>query len=321
MKRILLAVAVAALPALAQAQTGVNWAGTAGGTLGASTVTVSGFTSGATILPYDLSVPTYYSGAPLSSSQDCMDHHCDDAWTANFSPAVSGLTWYGKWTRGINSSTNNTPASYTFNHPFTILSGFSAGTINGNTLTIPGTGFHHGILQFSGSVSTLTCTSTNTWGSFQAMNLGEAPTASVGANYCGPAVANTSGSPASMGATGTASVSSNDLVLEASNMPNNSFGFFLTSLSQGFVANPGGSQGNLCLGGAIGRFVGPGQIQNSGATGAISLAVDNSMQPTPAGLVQVVAGETWNYQAWFRDSNGMGGATSNFTDGLEVTHN
>jgi len=153
------------------------------------------------------------------------------------------------------------------------------------------------------------------------MNLGEAPTASVGMNYCGPAVANTSGSPASMGASGTATVTSNDLVLEASSMPNNSFGFFLTSLSQGFVANPGGSQGNLCLGGAIGRFVGPGQIQNSGATGAISLAVDNSMQPTPAGLIQVMAGETWNYQAWFRDSNGMGGATSNFTDGLEVTHN
>ncbi len=32
----------------------------------------------------------------------------------------------------------------------------------------------------------------------------------------------------------------------------------------GFVASPNGSQGNLCLAGSIGRYVGAGQIQNSG---------------------------------------------------------
>ena len=42
------------------------------------------------------------------------------------------------------------------------------------------------------------------------------------------------------------------------------------------------------------------------------------MQPTPTGRVAINAGETWNYTAWFRDSNGMGGATSNFADGLEI---
>jgi len=144
--------------------------------------------------------------------------------------------------------------------------------------------------------------------------------AGPGTNYC-QANANSTGIAASMAATGSANVAANSLVLEANDMPNNSFGFFVTSLTQGFVANPGGSSGNLCLGGAIGRYVGPGQIKNSGGTGGISLAVDNTMHPSPTGFVMVAAGETWNYQAWFRDTTPGGPATSNFTDGLEITHN
>jgi hypothetical protein len=34
--------------------------------------------------------------------------------------------------------------------------------------------------------------------------------------------------------------------------------------------------------------------------------------------VAVNVGDTWNFQAWYRDSDGMGGATSNFTDGLSI---
>ncbi len=84
-------------------------------------------------------------------------------------------------------------------------------------------------------------------------------------------------------------------------MPINSFGFFLTSQMQGVVANRGGSQGNLCLGGAIGRFVGAGQVQNSGGVGEIQLTIDLTIHPTPTGLVPVKASETWNFSAWYRD--------------------
>ena len=83
------------------------------------------------------------------------------------------------------------------------------------------------------------------------------------------------------------------------------------------MANPGGSDGNLCLGGSIGRYVGPGQIVNSGATGSFTLPLDLTQTPTPTGLVAIAAGETWNFQAWHRDAVG-GFATSNFTDGLAV---
>ncbi len=141
----------------------------------------------------------------------------------------------------------------------------------------------------------------------------------IGTNYC-TAVANSTGSAASMSASGSGSVAANNLVLVASGLPQNAFGFFLTSRTQGFVANPGGSQGNLCLGGSIGRYVGPGQVQNSGAAGAISLAVDLTQHPTPTGFVSVQVGETWNFTAWYRDSVG-GSATSNFADGYTIVFN
>ncbi len=111
-----------------------------------------------------------------------------------------------------------------------------------------------------------------------------------------------------------------DGALFSRNLPSNAFGFFLTSLTQGFIANPGGSQGNLCLSGSIGRYVGPGQVQNSGSAGAISLAVDLTQHPNASGFVSVQIGETWNFTAWYRDSLG-GTATSNFADGLEISFN
>ena len=142
------------------------------------------------------------------------------------------------------------------------------------------------------------------------------PGGPLGMNYC-MANANSTGVAGVISATGSTLVSDNDITLVASNLPTNAFGFFLTSQSQSFVMNPGGSSGNLCLGGAIGRYVGAGQIGNTGSTGELMLAIDLTNVPQPTGSVSVIPGETWNFQAWFRDSTGTG-ATSNFTDGLQL---
>ena len=120
-----------------------------------------------------------------------------------------------------------------------------------------------------------------------------------------------------MSALGSADVAENDLVILADSLPNSSFGFFLTSQVQGFTFPVPASQGALCLDGAIGRFVGPGQIKSAGTVGAFSLTLDLSAMPTPTGLVTVAAGETWNFQAWYRDANPN--ITSNLTDGVSVT--
>lgn len=138
---------------------------------------------------------------------------------------------------------------------------------------------------------------------------------SIGTNYCGPANPNSSGMPAVIGATGSLVVADNDVTLTASQLPANQFGYFLTSLDAGFVANPGGSQGNLCLSGDIGRYV--AQVANSGAGGEIVLTLDLTQVPTPTGTTSVLAGETRRWQCWFRDDNP--GSTSNFTDGIALT--
>ncbi|MCP3918441.1 MAG: hypothetical protein GY711_23090 [bacterium] len=134
---------------------------------------------------------------------------------------------------------------------------------------------------------------------------------------CGPVVPNSTGQPGRVHVTGSTVVAVNDLTLVASQLPPRSFGFFITSQTRGFVAGAGGSQGNLCLSGQIGRFVGPGQVLSSGATGTFSLLVDLEAMPTPLFPVAVQPGETWNFQAWHRDANPT--PTSNFTDAVSVT--
>lgn len=137
-----------------------------------------------------------------------------------------------------------------------------------------------------------------------------------GMSYC-MANPNSTGAVATLTADGSAVAADNDITLTADMLPNNAFGFFITSQTQGFVMNPGGSEGNLCLAGDIGRYVGMGQIQNTGMTGSFSLALDLTQTPQPTGFVSVAAGETWNFQGWFRDSS-MTGPTSNFTEGLSI---
>lgn len=139
----------------------------------------------------------------------------------------------------------------------------------------------------------------------------------IGTNYC-TANPNSTGSAGVISATGSRAASENDLTLVATNLSPQSFGMFLVSPTQEYVQNPVGSAGNLCLGGLIGRYVGPGQIQHTGDPGEFSLAIDLTSVPTPMGSHSVSAGEILNFQAWHRDRVG-GQATSNFTDGLEVT--
>ena len=138
-----------------------------------------------------------------------------------------------------------------------------------------------------------------------------------GTNYC-IANPNSQGTEGRMSASGSLTVSDNDLTVTASMISPLSFGFFIVSRSEGFVANPGGSEGNLCLGGAIGRYVGPGQIQNSGTAAEINLLLDLTMVPQPLGFQSVAPGDTWSFQLWYRDTDSGGAPTSNFTDGLRL---
>ncbi len=136
----------------------------------------------------------------------------------------------------------------------------------------------------------------------------------IGTTYCSPNNGNSTGLPAIITAIGSLDVLLNDFALNGNQLPMGQFGYFLTSQTQGFVPFPGGSQGVLCLSGTIGRPAGP--VFNSGADGVGSVQVDLTLLPlTPP--VAAMPGETWNFQAWYRDVNPA--PTSNFTDAVAVT--
>ena len=132
--------------------------------------------------------------------------------------------------------------------------------------------------------------------------------------YCAPAVDNSTGQSGRVFATGSFVAADNIFFLTATQLPANKFGYFVASQTQGFVQSPPGSQGDLCLGGAIARF--NAQVQNSGPSGEFAIQVDLTSIPlSPPHMV--VAGETWNFSTWYRDVNP--GPTSNFTDAVSVT--
>ncbi|MEZ6015013.1 MAG: hypothetical protein R3F49_07870 [Planctomycetota bacterium] len=142
------------------------------------------------------------------------------------------------------------------------------------------------------------------------------PGSAIGTSYCGPAVNNATGQPGVLAVFGSDVAATNDVTLAADSLPPSGLGYFLASRSQDLVAMPGVSIGNLCLGAPVGRF--DGAAQSSGATGRIVQAIDLTALPFAGGAQSAQAGESWNFQCWYRDSL-VGLATSNFTDAVSVT--
>ncbi|MDG1983745.1 MAG: VCBS repeat-containing protein, partial [Planctomycetota bacterium] len=129
---------------------------------------------------------------------------------------------------------------------------------------------------------------------------------------------NSTGVGAVLIARGSVAVADDDTTLEVSGLPQDRTVLFVNSRDTVLVANPGGSQGDLCIGSlAMGRHL--DDIANSGATGSASLTLDQADVPTNLGSTAVVAGETWFWQAWYRDVDTSGAPSSNFSSALGVT--
>lgn len=133
----------------------------------------------------------------------------------------------------------------------------------------------------------------------------------VGTAYCTPAVPNSSGQSAVIRATGSSSVAENSFFLWATDLPRDELALFIVSDMQGFLPAPGGSQGNLCLGGSMGRF--SRKIQDTGPCGCAGIEVNLQLLPLSPPHT-VLKGETWNFQMWVTDTG-----SSNFTDAVSVT--
>lgn len=117
--------------------------------------------------------------------------------------------------------------------------------------------------------------------------------------------------------TGTSSASADDLLLRATQLPAQKLGLYFLGPAQGSVHYGNGVR---CIaGGATGlkRF----PAGTSGAAGEIDLGpgiVAYSQTHFPASS-HIQAGETWNFQCFYRDPTGPCGATVNTTNGFSVT--
>ncbi|MCB9915264.1 MAG: hypothetical protein H6828_08955 [Planctomycetes bacterium] len=131
---------------------------------------------------------------------------------------------------------------------------------------------------------------------------------------CPPVSTYCTTSPNSVGAgvlastTGSTSITANDLVLIGTGAPANQWGIFYYGPNQ--ISAPFGN-GVRCVGaGGIGTFRLP--LTNSGPSGTYTRPLDHNTLSHA-----IAAGETWNFQCWYRDPAG-GGAAFNLSDGVSV---
>jgi|GEM_PF-1318902 hypothetical protein len=133
-------------------------------------------------------------------------------------------------------------------------------------------------------------------------------------NYCSTSP-NSLGAGALMGFGGTASVASNNLSLSVSAASAIQPGLFFYGPGQ--IQAPFGD-GFRCVGaGGLGVFrLGPPVVSDAAGNGQRVLDLNAAPANSGPGLIQ--AGDTWNFQFWYRDP-AAGGSGFNLSDGLSVT--
>lgn len=129
-----------------------------------------------------------------------------------------------------------------------------------------------------------------------------------GPNYC-TANANSTGAAAEVRAYGSPSLSNNDLVLAAENLPEKTFGVFFYSPTASQAATPFGD-GFWCVGPL--RFRLPAFVSSNSGGAALQVDLTN----LPAGG-QITAGPAWNFQLAYRNPPG-GPAGFNTSNALSI---
>ncbi|WP_145195023.1 hypothetical protein [Planctomycetes bacterium Poly30] len=138
----------------------------------------------------------------------------------------------------------------------------------------------------------------------------------VGTQYCEAATNSSGGEKGWLRAMALNQSIGTTKSLQAIDVTANAFGYLLVANTSGYVTNPAGARGNLCVLGG-GRYV--NQIANSGTGRTLTSTVDPLNVPQPTGFTSIAAGQTWYFQYWHRDVTVGGAATSNFTNAVSLT--
>lgn len=137
----------------------------------------------------------------------------------------------------------------------------------------------------------------------------------IGTPYCDPAVPNSTGSPGILRARGSAVVADDELELTASSLPGpanghaNNIGYFMMGTGTNTFMPPGAA-GPLCIAPGLQRYLPPVSRTKDLGSG-FERCIGTSFFPD----APILAGETWNFQAWHRD----GAGPSNFTNAVSIT--
>ena len=149
-----------------------NWASSSGGTATGSVngvnFTVSGL--GASSLDSANLTGSNFTGFTGSASQGTIDMESSDQLTITLDSTVGTLYFYTVFWRGNAGGAQLADPAYTFSAPFTVLAGETAGSVAGDTLTVP-SGFASGVLAFS-NIQTLTISTNNVSGNIQELTFG-----------------------------------------------------------------------------------------------------------------------------------------------------
>tara|TARA_R110002096_G_scaffold123870_3_gene267848 strand:- start:31621 stop:32796 length:1176 start_codon:yes stop_codon:yes gene_type:complete len=309
------------------------------GTLDGSMISISSSGPPSSLASFDLSGPDY-AAAPLFGNTQCRGYPTSESWTATFSPPISNLRLYCVSWRGAGGAPGGT--NFVFDRTPVVLSGLTGGTtVTGNTVTTTDIGFHSGILEFSGPVGSLTCTSDGICCSAQALCFGSdgvfVPLINV---TCDPASDHFLGDYVKLDDSSFGSGVGSDLHIDAKDGPSGEFGFLLVS-SDG-SANLSVFNGVLCLGNPQGRYnpqvatiQGLAQLNSLGqfdangdlvnivgtSNSGFGFDVPSELPFSPSGQV-ITPGSTLYFQCWYRDQTPplpSPGSSANFSNVIEVT--
>jgi glucose/arabinose dehydrogenase len=130
--------------------------------------------------------------------------------------------------------------------------------------------------------------------------------------YC-TAAPNSTGGPATLLASGSASISAANLRLDLTGLPPGAHGLMLIGRGRTYIEMVAGLPGTLCVTGApVYRWV--DRVLTASGTGSASLVTD--LTDLPWGSLPV-PGDTWNFQYWTRDANPL--PTANMSTAVAVT--
>lgn len=137
------------------------------------------------------------------------------------------------------------------------------------------------------------------------------PSHQVSAPTCVPPAPNSAGSLGACWVEGTALIVYDDLVLHATDLPPSQFGFFILGTEEASIPL---SSGTVCLTGSIGRLL--QSLANTGVQGTLEHPLDLQSLPIGSPNRPAMSGETFHFQAWYRDTAPAG--SFNLTGGAKV---